>query len=152
MSRIDIWFLIKSVPHKNSHGFEGIISKLMNTGASKLIVPMTTVINNVLVLTTFKIIPIHKKNDPEPGSFRPATLLSCFSKVIAKGAAHQLEAHFKQNFENENQYAYKANHRYLHTTLLTRHKIEMELEIGNFVCLALIDLSLAFDTVENTTF
>ena len=32
--------------------------------------------------------------------------------------------------------------------LLTRHLIEAELEKGNYVALVLIDLSLAFDTIE----
>ena len=155
VSRRDTWFLIKQVPPKNSHGFDGISSKLMNIGASKLVIPMTTIINKCFntgsfpqKLKTSKINPIHKKFDPEPSNFRPVSLLSCFSKVIEKGAASQLEKHFKKNFENENQFAYKANHSCQHAFLLTRHKIEMELDKGNFVCLALIDLSLAFDTVE----
>ena len=158
ISRMDTWFLIKSVPPKNSHGFDGFSSKLMNTGASKLVIPMTTIINKCFSsgsfpdkLKTSKICPIYKKNEPEPCNFRPVSLLSCFSKVIEKGAVHQLEKYFKNNFENPNQFAYKANHSCQHALLLTRHKIEMELDKGNFVCLALIDLSLAFDTVETET-
>ena len=95
-----------------------------------------------------KICPVYKKGSPEPANFRPISLLSCFSKVIEKAAADQLASHFKNNLENERQFAYKANHSCLHAILLTRHKIEMELEKGNYVCLVLIDLSLAFDTLE----
>ena len=39
VSRRDTWFLIKQVPPKNSHGFDGISSILMSIGASKLVIP-----------------------------------------------------------------------------------------------------------------
>ena len=158
ISRMETWFFIKSVPPKNSQGFDGISSKLMNSAASNLVIPMTTIINKCFStgsfptqLKTAKISPVFKKGNPEPSNFRPISLLSCFSKVIEKAAANQLEKHLKTNLENERQFAYKANHGCLHAILLTRHKIEMELEKGNFVCLALIDLSIAFDTVECST-
>ena len=117
ISRMDTWFLIKSVSPNNSHGFDGFSSKLMNTGASKLVIPMNTIINKYFStgsfpdkLKTSKICPIYKKNEPEPCNFRPVSLLSCFSKVIEKGAVNQLEKYFNKNFENQNQFAYKARH------------------------------------------
>ena len=155
LSRMETWFFIKSVQPKNSHGFDGITSKLMNSAASNLVIPMTTIINKCFTSGSFpdklklsKISPIHKKLDPEPANFRPISLLSCYSKVIEKAAADQLQKHFNKHLENEKQFAYKPNHSCLHALLLTRHKIEMELEKGNYVGLALVDMSLAFDTVE----
>ena len=74
--------------------------------------------------------------------------LSPFSKVIEKVAADQLGNHLTKNVENERQFAYKQKHSCAHAILLTRHLIEAELEKGNYVALVLIDLSLAFDTVE----
>ena len=152
---METWFFIKAVHPKNSHGFDGITSKLMNSAASNLVIPMTTIINKCFTSGSFpeklklsKISPIHKKLDPIPANFRPISLLSCYSKVIEKAAADQLQKDFKKHLENEKQFAYKSNHSCLHATLLTRHKIEMELEKGNYVGLALIDLSLAFDTVN----
>ena len=95
-----------------------------------------------------KIQPIHKRGSPEPRNFRPVSMLSRFSKVIEKASDKQLEAYTKINFPNERQFAYKENHGCQHPILLTRHLIETELQKGNFVCLTLIDLSLAFDTLE----
>ena len=54
VSRRDTWFLIKQVPPKNSHGFDGISSKLMNIGASKLVIPMTTMIKKFLTQAAFR--------------------------------------------------------------------------------------------------
>ena len=95
-----------------------------------------------------KIQPIYKRGSPEPRNFRTVSMLSCFSKVIEKASDKQLEAYTKRNFPNERQFAYKENHGCQHPILLTRHLIETELQKGNFVCLTLIDLSLAFDTLE----
>ena len=128
----------------------------MNIAASNLVVPMTHIINKCFrdgcfphALKTAKICPIDKKKGiPGPAGFRPVSLLSPFSKVIEKAAAHQLEKHITKNIENERQFAYKQKHNCAHAILLTRHLIETELEKGNYVALVLIDLSLAFDTVE----
>ena len=78
-------------------------------------------------------------------------MLSCFSKVIEKASDKQVETHTEVNFPNERQFAYKENHGCQHPILLTRYLIETELQKGNFVCLTLIDLSLAFDTLECET-
>ena len=156
ISRMETWFYIKSVKPKNSQGFDGIPSRLMNLAANMLVVPMTHIINKCFkdgsfpnALKTAKICPIDKKKGiPGPAGFRPVSLLSPFSKVIEKAAADQLQNHLTKNVENERQFAYKPKHSCVHAILLTRHLIEAELEKGNYVALVLIDLSLAFDTVE----
>jgi len=45
ISRMETWFYIKAVSPKNSQGFDGIPSKLMNFAASTLVVLMTQIIN-----------------------------------------------------------------------------------------------------------
>ena len=127
----------------------------MSNAACSLARPLNTIINKGFSTGEFptslkmsKICPIFKKGEPIPSNFRPVSLLSCFSKVIEKAAADQLQDYMSIYLDNERQFAYKNNHNCLHPILLTRHLIEMELDKGNYVCLALIDLSLAFDTLE----
>lgn len=158
ISKEDTWFYIKSITPKPSYGFDGVPSKLLNLAAPVLVSPLTTIINKCFSSGKFpeklklsKITPVLKKEPPEPGNFRPISQLSCFSKVIEKASLDQFEKYLKQNFNDERQFAYKTNHSTVHPILLTRNLIEKELQKGNYVCLALIDLSLAFDTVECQT-
>ena len=95
-----------------------------------------------------KIHPVHKRGSSEPQNFRPISMLSCFSKVIEKASIKQLQSYSKHNFPNERQFGFKAHHGCSHAILLTRHLIETELKKGRFVCLALVDLSIAFDSLE----
>ena len=151
----DTWFYIKSVSPKSSSGYDEVPSKLMSRAACLLARPVNTIINRSFSSGEFphqlklsKISPIFKKGEPIPSNFRPVSLLSCFSKVIEKAAGDQLQKYMSNHLDNERQFAFKNNHSCLHPILLTRHIIEMELEKGNYVCLVLIDLSLAFDTLE----
>ena len=77
ISRMETWFYIKAVSPKNSQGFDGIPSKLMNLAASTLVVLMTQIINKCFrdgsfpkALKTAKTCPIDKKKGiPGPASF-----------------------------------------------------------------------------------
>ena len=155
ISIMDTWFYIKSVPPKLSSGFDRIPSKLMNSAASILARPLNSIINKSFKSGEFpdklkmsKICPILKKGEPTPPNHRPVSLLSCFSKAIEKAAGNQLQKYMDEKLQNCRQYAYKAHHSTVHPILMTRHYIERELAKGKYVCLALIDLSLAFDTLE----
>ena len=155
ITREETWCHIKSVPPKPSSGFDNIPSKLINAAAATLAAPLTEIINKCFSTGSFpeklkmaKITPVLKKEPPEPGNFRPISQLSCISKVIEKAALSQLNRYLTNNFTDETQFAYKKHHGTVHPILQTRHIIEQELEKGNYVCLALLDLSLAFDTLE----
>ena len=155
MKKEDIWFLLKSIKPKKSAGFDEVPTKIMIKAATVLITPLTMIINKCFtngdfpeLLKMSKICPIHKKNSYEPSNFRPVCLQSCFSKIIEKAALLQFELYNKENFEDKFQFAYKTNHSCLHPIILTRHLIEKEIQIKKFVMLLMIDLSLAFDTLD----
>ena len=155
MKKEDIWFLLKSIKPKNSAGFDEVPTKIMIKAATVLITPLTMIINKCftngdfpVMLKISKICPIHKKNSYEPCNFRPVCLQSCFSKIIEKAALLQFELYNKENFDDKFQFAYKTNHSCLHPIILTRHLIEMEIQLKKYVMLLMIDLSLAFDTLD----
>ena len=155
MKKEDIWFLLKSIKPKKSAGFDEVPTKIMIKAATVLITPLTMIINKCFtngdfpeLLKMSKICPIHKKNSYEPSNFRPVCLQSCFSKIIEKAALLQFELYNKENFDDKFQFAYKTNHSCLHPILLTRHLIEMEIQLKKYVMLLMIDLSLAFDTLD----
>ena len=122
--------------------------------ANSLITPIRCMINKCFEQGAFptelkksKITPIFKKGEKSPGNFRPINQISVMSKCIEKAAIEQLNNHFKQ-FENKNQFGYKTAHSSYHPILLTRHHIEQELSKNKYVALIMIDLSIAFETVN----
>ena len=146
---------IKSMKPKTSSGTDQIPSKIITMAASSLVTPITKLINKCFAEGSFptelkksKITPIYKqKGEKTPGNFRPINQLSVLSKCIEKAAIEQLNNHFKQ-FENKNQFGYKNAHSSYHPILLTRHHIEQELAKNKYVLLLMVDLSIAFETVN----
>ena len=88
ISRMETWFYIKAISPKNSQGFDGIPSKLMNLAASTLVVLMTQIINKCFrdgsfpkALKTAKTCPIDKKKGiPGPASFVQLVYLVPFQR------------------------------------------------------------------------
>ena len=151
----DTWSYIKSIPPKTSSGIDNIPSKLIHMCAKKLLLPLTTIINKCFnegsfptLLKTSKITPLLKREPKKPGNFRPLNQLTFCSKLIEKPAAEQLTFHIKTNINDNWQFGFQKKHNTAHAALLTRHNIEKELNKGNFVCLILLDLTLAFDTIN----
>ena len=155
MKKEDVWFLLKTIKPKSSAGFDDVPTKIMIKAGAALITPLTMIINKCfangdfpVMLKISKVCPIHKKDSYEPSNFRPVCLQSCFSKIIEKAALMQFEMYNKENFDDRFQFAYKTNHSCLHPIILTRHLIEMEIQLKKYVMLLMIDLSLAFDTLD----
>ena len=156
VTKKDTWEYMSTIKPKNSAGTDRISSKIIKMTASSLVTPFTDLINKCFEESTFptelktsKITPIIKKDKVEkmPSNFRPINQLSGISKIIEKAAIDQLNKHFKQ-FENINQFGYKRQHSSYHPILLTRHYIEQELAKNKYVILIMVDLSIAFETVN----
>ena len=155
VTKNDTYRYIRSMKPKISSGADQIPSKIITMAASTLVAPITNLINKCFEEGAFprelkksKIVPIFKnKGEKSPGNFRPINQIGVLSKCIEKGAIEQLNNHFKQ-FENKNQFGYKEAHSTFHAILLTRHYIEQELNKGHFVLLIMIDLSIAFETIN----
>ena len=83
---------INNLPTKNSCGFDGISTKLLNVIEPVIIKSLKLLINQVLYSGVFpdklkiaKVIPIFKKDDPSLfENYRPISLLPTISKVIEK--------------------------------------------------------------------
>ena len=60
----------------------------------------------------------------------------------------QFKNYLDENFDNRFQFAYKKHMGTIHPLLLTHHISETELNKNKFVLIIMIDLSLAFDTIN----
>ena len=153
----EVWSLLKQIQPKCSAGFDNIPTKIMIKSSAVLLSPLTLIINKIFesgkfpdTLKLSKITPVHKKNEFEPQNFRPVCQQSCFSKIIEKAAYQQWRIYNIKQFDDKFQFAYKENHSCLHPILLTRHLIERELQRKRFVLLLMIDMSIAFETIETS--
>ena len=146
---------IKTMKPKTSSGTDQIPSKVITIAANSLSTPITDLINKCFEEGTFpielknsKIKPIDKqKGKITPANLRPINLLSSIGKAIEKATIEQSNNHFKQ-FANMNQFGYKPAHCTYHPILMTRYLIEQELAKNRYVMLLMVDLSIAFETVN----
>ena len=157
MTPDEVWSLIKQIQPKCSSGFDNIPTKIMTKSAAALVSPLTLIINKIFESSKFpetlklsKITPVHKKNEFEPQNFRPVCQQCCWSKIIEKAAYQQLRIYNITQFDDKFQFAYKENHSCLHPILLTRHLIERELQRKRYVLLLMVDMSIAFETIDTS--
>ena len=97
--------------------------------------------------------PLLKKSglDPVMKNYRPVSNLSWISKLIEKAAGDQLSKHAQANETSEiMQSAYKAYHSTETAIMWIFNVLLTQLDKGNAVLMALLDLSAAFDTVDHT--
>jgi hypothetical protein len=96
---------IHSLKCKNSHGYDGISTRILKISAPYILSPLTYIFNKVLSTGIFlerlkfsEVNPIFKKGDKaEIFNYRPVSLLTSFSKVIEKINYKRL-----YNYLNEN--------------------------------------------------
>ena len=97
--------------------------------------------------------PLIKKQTLDPGdykNYRPVSNLGFVSKLIERIVANQLKSHMSEHcLDEELQSAYRAMHSTETALLKVVSDIRHSLDWNKGVVLLMLDLSAAFDTVEN---
>ena len=137
-------------------------TRLLKQYIDDLIVPITAIINLSLregvVSPDFKqalATPLIKKKTlcrNEFKNYRPISNLSFLSKILEKIVAKRLNAHIEEHLlSNHVQSVYKRFHS-TETALLKIHNdIICNMDNGKVTALTLLDLSAAFDTIDDST-
>ncbi|XP_054267183.1 uncharacterized protein LOC128989327 [Macrosteles quadrilineatus] len=94
----DVAKLILNMKSGNSKDIYGINSDFVKEVAHCIVAPLTHCINDCftsgvypLCLKSSKTVPIYKKGDTSsPGSYRPISVVPCFSKIVESAMKHQL--------------------------------------------------------------
>jgi len=88
----------------------------------------------------------------DPISYRLISHLSIISKLLERLVSQQLLTYLKENnLLPSHQSAYKAHHTMETTVMRVLSDILLALDSGNIADLALLDLSAAFDSVNQAT-
>ena len=97
------------------------------------------------------VIPVYKNGCTYTASnYRPILVLSPFSKTFEKLIYHRLNHYFSnRNILTSEQFGFRAKHSTGHVISDVTNKLQNFCNNRNFTCLILLDLSKAFDTVNN---
>ena len=150
--------IIQSLKAKNSHGYDGIPTKILKISTPFITSPLTYICNISLSSGIFpsrlkfsEIIPVHKKgNRMDITNFRPISLLTSFSKILEKVIYARLYQHIDQNnilateefgFRN-NSSTENASFNLINEVLLA---LNNKLAVGGLFC----DLEKAYDSVNH---
>ena len=100
-----------------------------------------------------KITPIYKKDNKELlENYRPVSTLPIFGKIFEKIIYTRLYSYFiSQNIIHDKQFGFRKNHSTSHTLNFSINHIQHSLKQNQHVLGIFIDLSKAFDTIEENT-
>ena len=97
------------------------------------------------------ITPIYKKGDmDQPDNYRPISVTSALSKIFEKVIRDQITEYMHQNnLFSSKQFGFRKNVSTTDALLYATENIRKELDDGNFVTAAFLDLSKAFDSISH---
>ena len=105
VSSKEIEGITKSLKAKNSHGYDGISTKVLKLGICYISSPLTYICNRMILSGIFptrlkfsEVKPIYKKGDKnDVSNYRPISLLTAFSKIFEKVIYNRLYQHMNNN-------------------------------------------------------
>ena len=94
---------------------------------------------------------LHKKGDHnDPSQYRPLSILTIVSKIFERSAVDQLVTYYNaHNILNPRQHAYRKNHSTTTILFELTETIRKQIDRGNLVSIASLDLSKAFDSLAH---
>jgi len=155
---IEIKEIIGSLKNTNSVGIDNIPMKLLKVNSDLFSLVLSRLINISIsdscfpsVFKVAKIIPLHKKGSKtETSNYRPIAILSNVSKVFEKFIYIRLSEYFQiNNIIYEHQFGFRKFHNTTHAILSVNDLICKSICNKDYLLGIFLDLSKAFDTVNN---
>ena len=159
MTRNEVLAAVKTLSIKNCEGHDRIPQRFLVDGIDILIGPLSHLFSKIYDTKNIpqqwlisKINPLHKKgNQKEIENYRPIANLCSASKIFEKLILikiQKLEALNKINLTGKPQHGFKRKHSTTTAGLTIQSLIASALNDDNFVIMASLDLSAAFDVVN----
>ena len=150
--------LIERIKTDVAVGDDDMNAKLLKDAKQVVAEPLSKLINASFKQSKFPsalkkalVKPVHKKDCIEdPSNYRPLSILPVLSKVFERAAANQIVAYLNEhNLLNEIQHAYRKGHSTETCLNEITDFIYEEIDKGNLVGLASLNLSKAFDSIDH---
>ena len=149
-----------SLKTKTCYGYDRIPLKVLKDGAQALYKPITVLLHNIYETKIFpeqwlisRIIPIHKKgNKKQTENYRPISNLCSLTKIFEKlmlSRILEVEEKAEESLTGDCQHGFKKNRSTTTAGLSIQSKLARLLDNNNFVTMASLDLSSAFDVVDH---
>ena len=159
MSGTEILDVLSSIKLKNCEGFDRIPQRILVEGAESLIQPLTTLFRKIYSQKTIpeqwlisKIVPIHKKGAKNQiDNYRPIANLCSTSKIFERlilKRIQTLELVNNADLTGKQQHGFKKSKSTTTLALQLQSLIARALDDDNYVLMASLDLSAAFDVVN----
>ena len=159
MTRENIRKCICDIKIKNTEGYDRIPQRVPVDGLEQLLDPLSDLFKLIYSEKVIpgqwlvsRIIPVHKKgNKSLIENYRPVANLCSVSKVFEKlilNRIYELEVINGINLAGKQQHGFQKNKSTLTAGLLLQSLIAGALDDDNYVALASLDLSAAFDIVD----
>ena len=156
---MDVEKIIKSIKRSKATGIDDLPPGLIKDAADVLSVPLSYIINLSLDTGQFpqewkaaKIIPLHKSGSTKSfDNYRPISILPIVSKVIEKIVHKQLMNFLDRNkLLSTRQFGFIAKISTELAATLLLDDIRKNVDKGQLVGTAFVDLSKAFDTISHS--
>jgi hypothetical protein len=140
-------------------GADGISARILKDCKDEILPTLTALVNLSFRTNTFPesmkaatIKCLHKKNSTEdPSNYRPISILPIISKVFERAAVDQIVYYLEtNNLISKNQHAYRRGHSTITSLFEVTSYIYKEIDKGQIVGMASLDLSKAFDSISHT--
>ena len=140
-------------------GADGISARILKDSKEVILPTLTLLVNlsfktNIFPesLKTANIKCLHKKDSTEePSNYRPISILPVLSKVFEREAVNQIVHYLESNnLISKNQHAYRKGHSTITSLFEVTNYIYREIDQGQTVGMASLDLSKAFDSISHT--
>ena len=150
--------LIKRIKPDVATGIDGLSAKLIKEATPVIVEDLKEMVNLSYETETFPdqlkiatVKALHKKGDNnDPAQYRPISILTVISKIFERSAVDQLVTYYnRHNLLNPQQHAYRKFHSTTTSLFELTETIKKHIDNGNFVALAALDLSKAFDSLAH---
>ena len=151
--------LINKIRIDVATGADGISARILKDSKDVILHVLTKMVNLSFRTNTFPesmkaaiIKCLHKKDSTEePSNYRPISILPIISKIFERAAVDQVAQFLESNhLISRNQHAYRKGHSTVTSLFEVTSYIYQEMDKGQRVGMASLDLSKAFDSISHT--
>lgn len=151
-------YLIKRIKPNVATGHDELSARLIKAAMPVIIDDLKNMVNLSYETRTFpaqlkiaRVKALHKKGETNnPAQYRPVSILTIISKVFERSAVEQLVDYYNSlNLLNPRQHAYRKYHSTTTSLFELIETTKKHIDDENFVAIASLDLSKAFDSLAH---